>query len=1023
MFVNGPNRNSALRRRLRRSIISTLSTLALFKQSVYCSDDEQIEQNKLVGGVLKEIAQCTGSSSQVYVDPCIFSNVVDLITNQDNDSKLNSEGILAMNDVRKEIATAAETCVTPKLETDSIEILSEISVNKCFGNIADAKEAMEESVKISITKILGENKCWVDICKKGHYIPSYKDNIHHLFHEVSKCAEIPFKDDSCLTATFIRKIGSDQTDTVVGQSIKKEELCESPLVLAERIPNSLKDSISECEKIDKKVDEHEIEELKITFGSILTAKDCWENACDRPHMNPIGEDEKHEMKKNVVEKLNMCADANLDVDSCLVTNTFDMVFYQAAAGLGGPQARHLLEDKTGAPSGMAVKLPCTMPEIDVTSLQNVVLMAQQQCLGEGSIVSDEEVYEMTGAVTKFFTDNMCWDRMCRKGIKDMFQPIREEKDQMKSLLLDYVLECSGVRFDENSCMEKSIFHLMLFDKGHNTKGIMEMPEQSLGMNGNVNHQSSHTFMDHNENSNSQENNHECGAPHFLLEEIELVVSTASQTCTKKGFPPTLDEKQVALEKLERLLNSKDCWTSICSDQTIMMLVAKWMRECANIILPLPILDPVTTALNPESYVDEQIVSCMINHVMASPPSMFGIEEYEKNSVDQCFVPGHTKIKDICPSVLAPAVLKQCLPENFEGHDPNTEPEYPKEGVIDENMSYKYDRQSSLSYDYGYDFDYGNEFGYHHSFSYDYDKDKTRPKDDVDYEKKYSQYISQTCHYLEKLSSEKGKQCLLPLCQVGKKDGEHKGSTPSSRPNLQPTIRPTPGDFQSTKPTQKPSLVPTESGSSNNNVPTPVPTLQETPSPTVTFTNAKIQVKFKAEIKLNMTDVVLVPGPELEAVVEVLEKSIEKSLSNQATVRILKIGGLPLSRRVLRSLQSADALSVEFEVTMEIESETTDGSDADVLSETIYITATNELQDAVSSGTLDDTLKEEAKSRGVTILENVTINKSSFSAQEKNVKITTKEDNGGSGSTSLDTSILKVQWKTWFLIGLMTYNMF
>ena len=630
---------------------------------------------------------------------------------------------------------------------------------------------------------------------------------------------------------------------------------------------------------------------------------------------------------------------------------------------------------------------------------------------------------MTGAVTKFFTDNMCWDRMCRKGIKDMFQPIREEKDQMKSLLLDYVLECSGVRFDENSCMEKSIFHLMLFDKGHNTKGIMEMPEQSLGMNGNVNHQSSHTFMDHNENSNSQENNHECGAPHFLLEEIELVVSTASQTCTKKGFPPTLDEKQVALEKLERLLNSKDCWTSICSDQTIMMLVAKWMRECANIILPLPILDPVTTALNPESYVDEQIVSCMINHVMASPPSMFGIEEYEKNSVDQCFVPGHTKIKDICPSVLAPAVLKQCLPENFEGHDPNTEPEYPKEGVIDENMSYKYERQSSLSYDYGYDFDYGNEFGYHHSFSYDYDKDKTRPKDDVDYEKKYSQYISQTCHYLEKLSSEKGKQCLLPLCQVGKKDGEHKGSTPSSRPNLQPTIRPTPGDFQSTKPTQKPSLVPTESGSSNNNVPTPVPTLQETPSPTVTFTNAKIQVKFKAEIKLNMTDVVLVPGPELEAVVEVLEKSIEKSLSNQATVRILKIGGLPLSRRVLRSLQSADALSVEFEVTMEIESETTDGSDADVLSETIYITATNELQDAVSSGTLDDTLKEEAKSRGVTILENVTINKSSFSAQEKNVKITTKEDNGGSGSTSLDTSILKVQWKTWFLIGLMTYNMF
>ena len=613
--------------------------------------------------------------------------------------------------------------------------------------------------------------------------------------------------------------------------------------------------------------------------------------------------------------------------------------------------------------------------------------------------------------------------MCRKGIEDMFVPIREEKDQMKLLLLDHVLECSGVVFDENSCMEKSIFNFMLFDMGPNNKGTIGMPEQSLGTNGNMNHHSSHAFMNHNENPNSHGKNPACDAPNFLLEEIELVVSKASQTCTKKGFPPTLDEEQVALEKLEHLLSSKDCWTSICSDQTIMMLVARWVRECANIVLPLPILDPVATALNPESYVDEQIVSCMINHVMASPPATFGLDEPEKNSADQCFVPGHTNIQDICPSVLAPAVLKKCLPENFEGQNPNTTPEYPKEKPIDEEAHYDYGRQSSLSYDYDYDFDYENEFGYHHSFSYDYDDDKTRPKDEVDYEKKYSQYISQTCHYLQKLSSEKGKQCLLPLCQVGKKGGEHKVNTPSSQPNLPPSIHPTPGDSQWKKPTQKPLVAPTDPNNAGDNVPTLAPTIQETPSPTVTFTNAKIQVKFKAEITLNLTDVVLVPGPELEAVVEVLEKSIEKTLSTQATVRILKIGGLPLSRRVLRSLQSADALSVEFEVTMEIESETTDGSDAEVLSEEIYATAKLELQDAVSSGSLDDTLKEEAESLGVTVLENVTVNKSSFSAQEKNVKITIKEDNKGSGSTSLDTSILKVQWKTWILIGLMTCNIF
>ena len=126
----------------------------MLQQSVHCSNDKQIEQEKILGGVLKEIAQCTGSSSDTYVEPCMFSNVVDLITNQNNDSKYNSEVIQAMKNVRKEITTAAEGCVAPKLDTDSIQILSEVSVNKCFGNIGIAKETVTENAKMSIFEYL-----------------------------------------------------------------------------------------------------------------------------------------------------------------------------------------------------------------------------------------------------------------------------------------------------------------------------------------------------------------------------------------------------------------------------------------------------------------------------------------------------------------------------------------------------------------------------------------------------------------------------------------------------------------------------------------------------------------------------------------------------------------------------------------------------------------------------------------------------------------------------------------------------
>eukprot|EP00560_Eucampia_antarctica_P009488 CAMPEP_0197829414 /NCGR_PEP_ID=MMETSP1437-20131217/5870_1 /TAXON_ID=49252 ORGANISM="Eucampia antarctica, Strain CCMP1452" /NCGR_SAMPLE_ID=MMETSP1437 /ASSEMBLY_ACC=CAM_ASM_001096 /LENGTH=46 /DNA_ID= /DNA_START= /DNA_END= /DNA_ORIENTATION= len=41
---------------------------------------------------------------------------------------------------------------------------------------------------------------------------------------------------------------------------------------------------------------------------------------------------------------------------------------------------------------------CSLPDIDLSSINNIVIMAQQKCIGEGVFIDTEEVKELSMAV-------------------------------------------------------------------------------------------------------------------------------------------------------------------------------------------------------------------------------------------------------------------------------------------------------------------------------------------------------------------------------------------------------------------------------------------------------------------------------------------------------------------------------------------------------------------------------------------------------------------------------------------------
>jgi len=632
-----------------------------------------------------------------------------------------------------------------------------------------------------------------------------------------------------------------------------------------------------------------------------------------------------------------------------------------------------------------------------------------------------------------------------------------------NMFIEEVSKCANIELDQDSCLMSTTFDMMMVESTDDFEELIPFLRQ-LEESNQYSKNGADQIMDNGLLP-------QCLPPDMDEDTIRQLVYQAQETCLRNRFTVERGEVNNAVSTISNLFDAKSCWMDICSktrnDITgdLKVLDFTMIERCIDVKFPVTLTNPKAPILSPENSFDDQMLACMIKYVMTMPPSTFGMENYPHNFVDSCFLHGHLNMESVCPIHLGPKALSHCVDQqkDFESNDMSYD--Y-KESLsfsfdYDSSFSFPFSFSSSLSYSYSYPLSHTfgdfltEEWGNKHNFN----KNKPTINDDKTNNNsgKEQAYISEMCSILEKMSSEKGKQCILIACD-NNNDGIFSiapstvppitSFLPSSMPDTFSTVlssslstslsfsttHSTSLSFRTNEPTHyssdmtgppmssvseqtSPTLQPTglslkpsvyqsravddDTGVSLTLQPTKTSILEPSISPTlrpssidffpslqpVARKNGTVEIKFEAGITLNSINLTDIPktGPELDKIVNILQKIISKALPLGAKTRIIRIGGVLISRRILRQMSEL-GIEVDFEITMTKTCASSECAQGVSLANTMYNTTTSKLQDAVSSGTLTTAIIAEASNKGVTILKSIAVDSSSFVAEEMVVKV-------------------------------------
>jgi hypothetical protein len=325
-----------------------------------------------------------------------------------------------------------------------------------------------------------------------------------------------------------------------------------------------------------------------------------------------------------------------------------------------------------------------------------------------------------------------------------------------------------------------------------------------------------------------------------------------------------------------------------------------------------------------------------------------------------------------------------------------------------------------------------------SMSYDDDDHMDDDEPKSPHEALARAYVMEVCHVLESIQYNLAvRNCMEPLCEIGIEgafvsvsntdpainttQSTPAPTTPAPAP-LAPSVSPT------TKATIKPTatvatLKPTAAATTLKPTALKPTTPTSTSRPTASPTKAKfgtIDVKFEAAVTLDGINVADLDFTALGAIVDLLEKVFASILPAGALVRLLKIGGISVTRRMLRNLQEDQGVEVEFEVIVSRTCDDAECSNSDVLSASVYNDVTANLQAKVEDGSLSTAIQEEADAEGVSELANVSVKPDSLKASAPTVtvkKADPDDDDDDSASCTFKSNIaLLVILASVFLFG-------
>jgi len=435
---------------------------------------------------------------------------------------------------------------------------------------------------------------------------------------------------------------------------------------------------------------------------------------------------------------------------------------------------------------------------------------------------------------------------------------------LNGLVIDHISACANVALTDQTCLDLTLRDMLL--RGDSSGTVHEPIRRNLQRtlyNGNVSHEDFAAY------TNGEAEMPTCEMPHFDAASIEVIVEMSKGKCLDDGKDVEESTIDTATERLTALFGASQCWESLCHDETMMMLITDYMEDCADVDLPF------LSGGSP----DDDIVGCMIDFVMSTPNSEFSLPLPEpsyqqlEDSHDHCYPPGHYDVQNLCPSTIAPTALRHCTGMG--------RPDIPPPGNHYGSMSYQYGDDDYWGWDEDLFFDdqLFSSMSMSMSMSIDYSSgDDDKPPKDLDRD---ARLMEDFCVILDQLSSEKGKQCLLPLCGIEGEDNDNNESTPpSSMPSTEPSVMP------SAEPSEFPSSAPS-------------------PLPTSSVSNGIIEIRYEASINVDNLDISAIPvtpGEELNKIVNVLKEVLSQFLPANSVARILSIGGIPVASPTDRRLR-------------------------------------------------------------------------------------------------------------------------
>jgi hypothetical protein len=828
-------------------------------------------------------------------------------------------------------------------------------------------------------------------------------NYAHIgIHYIERCTGLELDFDDCMMSTSLDMLMGSSTPQVPLRRNLNE--CGAPPIDEPTLQYMVESARYQCSaQSNLQYMDEEFDNTVATLMDFFGAEDCFTSLCEE-----YSRDSPSELfVAALLTEVAHCAGAELGlVNNCLMDQVFALVFSgddsnegndDATSNAFGVRARRSLEHALGVEDAGS-ESTCDQPnEEDAGFVAGLLLMgAAEQCFESGVELDEADVETAYLELLKLFmAPSKCWGigDGCDEQTKN--EPQQPEHGPVHESFLEFVdngavsmlAQCADA--EQYSC----VFHTSI-EVMHAMRHLGAAHDGIISPN---------SIM-------QQEVAGYCEPPsiyEFDEEEIAQIASRAMQQCTDLGAPVDEEQYHHAIDSLIGLLDKPHCWEEICLSESKEKMIGGWMQMCAYTDMKF-LTNSSYVSSTPQMPLEYDKLMCMTSYIVDKRTGggldslacslnqlgtgVCGIEaELGKEAYIVCsggLVPQH-------PTPTPPIDLSMSF--SFEEYDWNEFASEQDFGKYEMSFSYSFDDlfgDLSMSYGNGNGINGGGDpSGYH---------------------AETNAYVIEVCSLLESLQSGPANECLKPVCDIGI-DGafihyaahgptveinESDDILGTELPTVSPTLLATSKLAPSAAPPSlSPSAVPSSSPSAslaplyNPTKLTKKPTSKPTNKPTAQAEFGSVEVLFEVAITLDGINMSDLDVTSLDSMVDLLEKVLANMLPEGARVRLLKVGGFAVTRRLLRFLEenATQGVDVEFEVIMTKQCDSAKCDNSEDLSTALYDEVTNGLKAKIDNGSLTTAIQEEAEAEGVSELTSVTVKVDSLKTSAP--KVTVKEVEG------------------------------